>query len=143
MLKDCYPDVEIGVIGVDWGDMIGEENKSVLDYMTSQSSRCFFFQIDLHNDHQGQKDWHQWSNPTVNPEFNSKLHKTVNLLWDWAWINDFIHIQKWDLITHPFPDFNCSITKLPKLLLNFGHVWKITSYGKPWYVIPNPFVYPI
>ena len=50
-----------------------------------------------------------------------------------AWISlNNIHTFLWDVITHPCPNFNGSLVKLP---LKLGHGWVITSHIKLWMLL--------
>ena len=46
-----------------------------------------------------------------------------------AWISNYIPSFVWDVITHPCPNFNGSLAKLP---LKLGHGWVITSHTFIW-----------
>ena len=46
-----------------------------------------------------------------------------------TWMNNYIHVKQWDVITHPCPNFNSGLVKP---LLKLGHGWVITSHITQW-----------
>ena len=46
-----------------------------------------------------------------------------------AWINEYINVKQWDVITLQYPNFNDGLTKPP---LRLGQWWVITSHCFTW-----------
>ena len=46
-----------------------------------------------------------------------------------SWVNNYIDVKEWDVITHPYPNFNGCLVKPP---LKSGHEWLVISNALQW-----------
>ena len=55
-----------------------------------------------------------------------------------TWVNNYIHVNHWDVITHPCRNFNGGWIKPP---LKLGHGWVIASHTtRVWLLITDPWL---
>ena len=112
----------------------------------------------IHSTHKGQ--WHgalmyslmyslicAWTNGWANTRDagNLKLNWLIMTSLQWfmeinqtsirirTWINEYILLKQWNIITHPCPNFSGVLVKPP---LKLGHGWVIISHIKQWVSYP-------